>query len=76
MSEAQAWINAYAKRQKGEFVLILAASTEAPQSDWQSLVKLLLAEKVSTKSIAKVVAKYTGENKKAVYQYILSLVNE
>ncbi|PID66798.1 MAG: 16S rRNA (cytidine(1402)-2'-O)-methyltransferase [Gammaproteobacteria bacterium] len=76
LSEAQAWINAYAKRQKGEFVLILAASTEAPQSDWQSLAKLLLAEKVSTKSIAKVVAKYTGENKKAVYQYILSLVNE
>ncbi len=79
LSEAQAWINACNKRQKGEFVLALAGVDNLdnpPESDWQSLAKLLLAEKLSTKSIATIVAKHTGTNKKTVYQYILSLLNE
>ncbi len=76
IAEAQQWINAHDKRQKGEFVLILEASNQAPIADWQQLAQLLLAENLSTKSIASVVANYTGENKKVVYQYVLSLNKE
>lgn len=76
LSEAQAWITAHDKRQKGEFVLILSASETPPESDWQGLAKLLLAEQLSTKSIATVIAQHTGENKKVIYQYVLSLVDK
>ncbi|PID66501.1 MAG: 16S rRNA (cytidine(1402)-2'-O)-methyltransferase [Gammaproteobacteria bacterium] len=73
LSQAQTWISADTKRQKGEFVVVLSAGTETPPGDWQALARLLLAENLSTKSIAAVVANYTGENKKAVYQYVVSL---
>lgn len=73
LSEAQTWITAHDKRQKGEFVLALAPADSTPDSDWQTLAKMLLNENLSTKSIANVVSQYTGENKKTVYQYVLSL---
>ncbi len=73
LSEVTNWIATNDKRQKGEFVLILESTNDLPDSDWQKLAKLLFAEKVPTKSITSIVSQYTGENKKSIYQYVLSL---
>lgn len=70
---APEWIRAYDKRCKGEFVLILAAATAQADSGWQELVKELVAAKLPTKQITTITANYTGENKKMIYQYVLSL---
>ncbi len=76
LHQAGTWLKANDKRQKGEFVLALAGVDTPSESNWQGLAQLLLAEKLSTKSIATIVAKHTSTNKKTVYQYILSLLNE
>ncbi len=73
LTDAEQWIIAHDKRQKGEFVLILEGSQQTPIANWQKLAQLLLAEGLSTKSIATVVSTYTNENKKLIYQYVLSL---
>ncbi len=76
LSEANHWLSANEKRTKGEFVLILEATNTQPESDWQNLAKLMLKENLPTKAIASIIAKYTGENKKQVYQYVLSLIDD
>lgn len=76
LSEAPAWITAHDKRQKGEFVLVLSAAQTTADSNWQQLVQLMIDEKLSTKTIASIVSQHTGENKKMVYQYALSLTNQ
>lgn len=73
LKEAPEWIRAHKKRCRGEFVLILAAATTQADSDWQKLVKELAAARLPTKQIATITANYTGENKKMIYQYALSL---
>lgn len=73
LAQAPEWIRAHDKRHKGEFVLILAAADTQADSDWQTLVKTLLAANLPTKQIATITANYTGENKKMIYQYALSL---
>lgn len=71
--QAPAWISAHDKRQKGEFVLALAPTNSKAAHDWQTLVTLLVDKGVSTKTTASIVSDYTGEAKKAVYQFALSL---
>ncbi len=73
LSDVNEWLQENEKRTKGEFVLILEAAKTLPESDWQTLAQLMLKEKLPTKTIANIVANYTGENKKHVYQYVLSL---
>lgn len=73
LERAPKWIRAYDKRCKGEFVLILAAASTQADSDWQKLVKVLAAAQLPTKQIATITANYTGENKKMIYQYALSI---
>lgn len=75
LSEANTWITAHDKRQKGEFVLILSPADSQPESDWQTLAQLMVNEKMPTKTVAAVIANYSGENKKMIYQYALSLSN-
>ncbi len=76
IAQAPEWINAHDKREKGEFMLALAPATTVAEQDWQTLVRLMLSEGISTKTIAKVVSAYSGEAKKTVYQFALSLNRE
>lgn len=73
LAAAEAWLVAHDKRQKGEFVLVLEASTSPANSDWQQLAQLMAAEKLPTKIISKVVSAYCQQPKKQVYQYVLSM---
>lgn len=73
LADSSAWMQENSKRTKGEFVLILEAAKTQPTTDWQTLAQLMFDEKLPTKTITNIVCGYTGENKKIVYQYILSL---
>lgn len=73
VKKAPDWINVHDKRSKGEFVLILAPAETQAESNWQTLAELLKNENLSTKTITSIIVSYTGETKKTVYQYLLSL---
>ncbi|PIE46177.1 MAG: 16S rRNA (cytidine(1402)-2'-O)-methyltransferase [Gammaproteobacteria bacterium] len=76
LSQAIDWISAHDKRRKGEFVLILApAGQTVTDSRWQTLAQLMVAERMSTKSIVRIITQYTDVPKKHVYQYVLSLIS-
>lgn len=73
LAEAPTWIAAHDKRQKGEFMLALAPAQTTAEQDWQQLVRLMVAQGISTKTVASIVSNYTNEAKKSVYQFALSL---
>ena len=71
VASAPAWLAEDDNRQRGEFVLLLEAAAEQEAADWQPLAEDLRAAGLSAKDPAALVAKHTGANKKAVYQYLL-----
>ena len=71
VASAPAWLAEDDNRQRGEFVLLLEAAAEKEAADWQPLAEDLRAAGLSAKDTAALVAKHTGANKKAVYQYLL-----
>lgn len=73
VADAPAWLAAHDKREKGEFMLALAPAETVAEHDWQGLARLMVDNGVSTKTVAATVAAYTGEAKKSVYQFALSL---
>ena len=71
VASAPAWLAEDDNRQRGEFVLLLEAAAAQEAADWQPLAEDLRAAGLSAKDTAALVAKHTGANKKAVYQYLL-----
>ena len=71
VASAPAWLAEDDNRQRGEFVLLLEAAAEKEAAGWQPLAEDLRAAGLSAKDTAALVAKHTGANKKAVYQYLL-----
>lgn len=72
VASAPVWLAEDDNRQRGEFVLLLEAATKQEAADWQPLAEDLRAAGLSAKDTAALVAKHTGANKKAVYQYLLA----
>ena len=72
VASAPVWLAADSNRERGEFVLLLEAAAAQETSDWQPLAEDLRAAGLSAKDTAALVAKHTGANKKAVYQYLLA----
>ena len=73
VASAPVWLAEDDNRQRGEFVLLLEAATKQEAADWQPLAEDLRAAGLSAKDTAALVAKHTGANKKAVYQYLVGL---
>ncbi|SUO95138.1 16S rRNA (cytidine(1402)-2'-O)-methyltransferase [Suttonella ornithocola] len=67
------WLAEDSYHEKGEFVLLLGAETvqEVDEQQWQSMAEELRDCGVSSKDAANLVAKYTGVNKKSVYNYLI-----
>lgn len=75
LAAANAWINAEANRQKGEFVILLEGATEAGNQDEieaERILKILLQE-CSVKQAATLAAQITGQKKNALYDRALRL---
>ena len=76
LSEASAWLNADANRQRGEFVLIVTGATQdASAGTGERVLKLLLRELPASQA-AKLAAQISGEKKNALYELALQLKNE
>lgn len=74
LSEALAWLNEDANRQRGEFVLMLSgAPADADSGEGERVLKLLLAEGLPVKQAAKLAAQITGAAKNALYERALAL---
>lgn len=71
VATAPAWLAEDNNRQRGEFVLLLGGAIAQTTADWQPLADDLRDAGLSAKTTAALVAKHTGANKKAVYQYLL-----
>jgi 16S rRNA (cytidine1402-2'-O)-methyltransferase len=72
--EATEWLRADPNRQKGEFVLMVSGNREegdAGESD--RILKILLAEGLPVKQVAKLAAAITGAPKNALYDRALEL---
>jgi 16S rRNA (cytidine1402-2'-O)-methyltransferase len=77
LSEAKAWLQARAERQKGEFVLLVEG---APQTDEESAeatrILRILLEACPVSQAAALTAKITGQKKNALYQQALEMQQE
>ena len=71
VASAPAWLAEDDNRQRGEFVLLLEAAAVKQAAGWQPLADDLRTAGLSAKDTATLVAKHTGANKKAVYQYLV-----
>ena len=76
VATAPAWLAEDDNRQRGEFVLLLGAAVGQTTADWQPLADDLRDAGLSAKTTAALVAKHTGANKKAVYQYLLDRADD
>jgi 16S rRNA (cytidine1402-2'-O)-methyltransferase len=75
LSEAVAWIQADAHREKGEFVVLLEGAPEAAEGqdlEAERILKILLAE-LPVKQAAGLAAQITGQKKNALYELALKL---
>jgi 16S rRNA (cytidine1402-2'-O)-methyltransferase len=75
LSEAYAWINAEANRQKGEFVILLEgapAAGDQNQLETERILQILLQE-CSVKQAATLAASITGQKKNALYERALQM---
>ncbi|MDQ7990345.1 MAG: 16S rRNA (cytidine(1402)-2'-O)-methyltransferase [Candidatus Dactylopiibacterium sp.] len=74
LSEATAWLDADANRQRGEFVLLVgpAPAAEGIPPEAERVLRLLLAE-LPLKSAARLAADITGLAKNALYEHALRL---
>jgi 16S rRNA (cytidine1402-2'-O)-methyltransferase len=76
LSEASAWLDADANRQRGEFVLIVSgASADAETGAGERVLKILLRELPASQA-AKLAAQISGEKKNALYELALRLKDE
>jgi 16S rRNA (cytidine1402-2'-O)-methyltransferase len=75
LSEAVAWINADANRQKGEFVILLeGTSADADQDDAEAdRILTILLQECSVKQAANLAAQITGRKKNALYDRALQM---
>jgi 16S rRNA (cytidine1402-2'-O)-methyltransferase len=77
LSEAKAWLQARAERQKGEFVLLLegAPQTDEASAEATRILRILL-EACPVSQAAALTAKITGQKKNALYQQALEIQQE
>jgi 16S rRNA (cytidine1402-2'-O)-methyltransferase len=74
LGEALAWLNADGNRQRGEFVLLVAAAPVAADAgEGERVLRLLLAEGLPVKQAAKLAHEITGAAKNAMYELALDL---
>ncbi|HEX6735276.1 MAG TPA: 16S rRNA (cytidine(1402)-2'-O)-methyltransferase [Azonexus sp.] len=74
LGEAQAWLQADANRQRGEFVLLVSgAPAGGDDGEGERVLKLLLADGLPVKQAAKLAAAITGAAKNALYDRALAL---
>lgn len=75
LAEAVAWINADAKRQKGEFVVLLEGAPSAGDQDQIEAERILsiLLQECSVKQAAALAAQITGQKKNALYDRALAM---
>lgn len=66
------WMNAEQERTKGEFVIILPAREEEPETDYRQILSTLLAE-LPLKQAVKIACKLTGGNKNELYKLALGM---
>jgi 16S rRNA (cytidine1402-2'-O)-methyltransferase len=78
LSEAIAWINADANRQKGEFVILLEGAPEAGDQDEAEADRILaiLLQECSVKQASNLAAQITGRKKNALYERALQMKND
>ena len=78
LGEAAIWLAGDSNRLKGEFVLIVdgaAPDGDAIDAELERVVRILLAEELPMKQIAKLGAAITGASKNEAYELALSLKN-
>lgn len=75
LAEAVTWINADAKRQKGEFVVLLEGAPGAGDQDQLEAERILgiLLQECSVKQAAALAAQITGQKKNALYERALAM---
>ncbi len=75
LAEAVTWINADAKRQKGEFVVLLEGAPSAGDQDQIEADRILgiLLQECSVKQAAALAAQITGQKKNALYERALAM---
>jgi 16S rRNA (cytidine1402-2'-O)-methyltransferase len=75
LSDAVAWINADANRQKGEFVLLVEGAQVASDKEWAEAERILtiLLQECPVKQAATLAAQITGQKKNALYERALQL---
>lgn len=75
LAEAVAWINVDAKRQKGEFVVLLEGAPSAGDQDQIEADRILgiLLQECSVKQAAALAAQITGQKKNALYERALAM---
>lgn len=74
LPEALAWLQEDANRQRGEFVLMVSGARPGKgKGDGERVLRLLLAEGLPVKQVAKLAAAITGESKNDLYQRALAL---
>jgi 16S rRNA (cytidine1402-2'-O)-methyltransferase len=77
VADALAWLKEDPNRQRGEFVLMLSgAPPDADSGEGERVLKLLLAEGLPVKQVAKLASQITGVAKNALYERALALRNE
>lgn len=72
IEELLVWVREDSNQQRGEIVLVVAASPKQQfaNNQWQPLAKQLLRELPAAK-VAKVLADFTGEKRQVLYQWLL-----
>ena len=74
LGEAEVWLQADANRQRGEFVLIVSgAEGNKDNGDGERVLRLLLAEGLPVKQVARLAHALTGVGKNALYERALAL---
>ncbi len=74
LAEAHDWLSTDGNRQRGEFVLLVAAPpAAADDGEGERVLKLLLAEGLPVKQAAKLAHSITGAAKNAMYELALDL---
>ena len=76
LSEAAAWLAADSNRLKGEFVLMVDGATpndSALDAELERVVRLLLADELPMKQVAKLAAAITGASKNDAYELALAI---
>ena len=74
LSEALAWLNEDANRQRGEFVLLVSGAVDVSDTrESERILSLLLDDGLSVKQAAKLAHAITGVAKNALYEWALVL---